>query len=482
MRQQGFRDLGRRILESLLEKDLPMMETRIVEALKAIVGEDNVASDPLDLLCYSYDATQVEFLPDVVVHPAAAQEVALVLKLANKEKVPVFPRGAGSGFSGGSLPKGGGIALVTTRMNRILRIDTDNLLAIVEPGVITVQLQQEVEKLGLFYPPDPASLRFSTLGGNVAECAGGPRAVKYGVTRDYVLGLEVVLPNGDIIRTGGETMKGVVGYDLTRLLCGSEGTLGVITSITLKLLPLPEKKKTMLAVFSSIDGAASAVSAIIREKIIPSTLEFMDRTAIACVAAHSGSNMPETAGAVLIIEVDGDTDLVEKQALKIHRVVQDFDLISFRSAGDESEAEELWETRRRVSPSLKRVNPHKINEDIVVPRSRVPEIIRRIAAIGQQYSIPIVNFGHAGDGNIHVNIMIDNEVPGEAEKAEAAVRELVAATIELGGTMSGEHGVGLSKAPYIGIELNAAQIAIMKAVKKAFDPNNILNPGKIFPE
>ncbi len=459
-----------------------MLDQRIMNILKSIVGEENVAVDRQDMLCYSYDATQMEFLPDAVVYPDGAREVSLILKMANSENIPVFPRGAGSGFSGGSLPKGGGIVLVTTRMNRISRIDTENLIAVVEPGVVTFQLQQEVEKLGLFYPPDPASLRFSTLGGNVAECAGGPRAVKYGVTRDYVLGLEVVLPNGDIIRTGGETMKGVVGYDLTRLICGSEGTLGVITSIVLKLLPLPETKKTMLAVFSSIDGAAGAVSAIIRGKIIPSTLEFMDRTAIQCVSDHSQSVIPEGAGAALIIEVDGDPELVEKQALRIHEIIEPLDLLLFKAAKDNAEAEELWETRRKVSPSLRRVNPHKINEDIVVPRSRVPEIIRRIEAIHEKYSIPIVNFGHAGDGNIHVNIMIDKEVPGESEKAELAVKELIRATLELGGSMSGEHGVGLSKAPYITMELTPSQISIMKAVKRAFDPNNILNPGKIFPD
>jgi glycolate oxidase len=305
-----------------------MLASQIISRLKSIVGEENIALEQQDLICYSYDATQMEFLPDVVVYPANAQEVSLVLKLANAGNIPVFPRGAGSGFSGGSLPKGGGIVLVTTRMNNIIRIDTDNLIAVVEPGVITGDLQQEVEKLGLFYPPDPASLKFSTLGGNVAECAGGPRAVKYGVTRDYVLGLELVLPSGDIIKTGGETMKGVVGYDLTRLICGSEGTLGVITAITLKLLPLPETKKTMLAVFSSIDGAARAVSAIIGGKIIPSTLEFMDRTAIHCVLSHSSMEIPETAGALLIIEVDGDHDLVGRQSQSIHDLIRPLGLIS----------------------------------------------------------------------------------------------------------------------------------------------------------
>jgi glycolate oxidase len=277
-------------------------------------------------------------------------------------------------------------------------------------------------------------------------------------------------------------MKGVVGYDLTRLICGSEGTLGIITSIIVKLLPLPETKKTMLAVFSTIEGAARAVSAIIRGRIIPSTLEFMDHTAIQCVATHSQSMIPETAGAALIIEVDGDSDLVEKQVSRIREIIQPLDLLSFAAAKDDVEAEQLWETRRKISPSLRRVNPHKINEDIVVPRSRVPEIIRRISAIHEKYSIPIVNFGHAGDGNIHVNIMIDKDIPGEAEKAEKAVRELVEATLELGGSISGEHGVGLSKAPYITMELRPAEIAVMKAVKHAFDPNNILNPGKIFPD
>ncbi len=458
-----------------------MLEPRIISMLKKIVGAGNVSEEKQDLLCYSYDATQMEFLPDAVIFPANTQEISQILKIANSEHIAVFPRGAGSGFSGGCLAKGGGIILVTTRMNRILRIDTENLIAVVEPGVVTNDLQKEVEELGLFYPPDPASMKFSTIGGNVAECAGGPRAVKYGVTREYVLGLEVVLPNGEILKTGGETMKGVVGYDLTRLICGSEGTLGIITSITLKLLPLPESKKTMLAVFSSIDGAAKAVSAIIHGKIIPSTLEFMDRTAIQCVARHSKSAIPESAGAALIIEVDGEPELVEKQAEKIHSIIRHFDLLSFEAAKNDAEAEELWETRRRISPSLRMVNPHKINEDIVVPRSRVPEIIRAIDAIHEKYSIPIVNFGHAGDGNIHVNIMIDKEIPGEAEKAEMAVREIIKATLDLGGSMSGEHGVGLSKAPYIKMELNPVQLAIMMAVKRAFDPNNILNPGKIFP-
>ncbi len=458
-----------------------MLDIRIIDQLRAIVGPENVATERQELICYSYDATQMEFLPDAVVHPGNADEVAAILKLANQERFPVFPRGAGSGFSGGALPKAGGIVLVTTRMNRILRIDTDNLIAEVEPGVVTEQFQQEVEKVGLFYPPDPASLKFSTLGGNVSENAGGPRAVKYGCTKDFVMGLEVVLPTGEIIRTGGETYKGVVGYDLTKLLCGSEGTLGVITKIIFKLLPYPDAKKTMLTIFDSIDGAAKAVSAIIGGKIIPTTLEFMDHATLQCVERRFNLGIPPEGRAVLLIEVDGDRELIEKQARQIHDIIKPLGLVQFRAARDNAESEELWRVRRLVSPSLRDVNPDKTNEDIVVPRSKVPDVIRRIDGIQQKYGIPIVNFGHAGDGNIHVNVMIDKEVPGMQEKADKAVKEIFQAALDLGGTMSGEHGVGLSKAPYIELELSPVQIAAMKAIKHALDPNNILNPGKMFP-
>ncbi len=311
-----------------------MLEARVLAELQKIAGKENVAKEKQDLICYSYDATQMEFLPDVVVFPANADEVSRVLRLANEENIPVFPRGAGSGASGGSLPKGGGIVLVTTRMNKILSIDTDNLIAIVEPGVITGDLQDAVEKEGLFYPPDPASLRFSTLGGNVAECAGGPRAVKYGVTKDFVLGLEVVLPTGAVISTGGQTVKGVVGYDLTKLLCGSEGTLGIITRIILRLIPLPETRKTMLAVFNSIDGAAGAISTIIRSRIIPATLEFMDHSALRCVEAQFNLGIPSDAEAVLIIELDGGREMVVKQVALIHELIRPLGLISFKAAAD----------------------------------------------------------------------------------------------------------------------------------------------------
>ena len=458
-----------------------MLDPIIIQELCAIVGPENIATEKQDLICYGYDATQMEFLPSAVVHPANAEETAAVLRLANQRTFPVFPRGAGSGFTGGALPKAGGVVLVTTRMNKILRIDTENLIAEVEPGVVTEDFQKAVEKLGLFYPPDPASLKFSTLGGNVAENAGGPRCVKYGVTKDFVMGLELVLPTGEIIRTGTETYKAVVGYDLTRLLCGSEGTLGVITKIIFKLLPLPEAKKTMLTIFDSIDGAAQAVSTIIGAKIIPTTLEFMDYATLQCVEKRFNLGIPPEGRAVLLIEVDGDRELIEKQAARIHDLIKPLGLVQFRAAKDNAESEALWKVRRLVSPSLRDVNPHKFNEDIVVPRSKVPVVIRQIEKIQQKYDIPIVNFGHAGDGNIHVNVMINKEIPGQEEKAHEAIKEIFQAALDLNGTMSGEHGVGLAKQPYIEMELTPAQIKTMQGIKLALDPNNILNPGKIFP-
>ncbi|HEX9778724.1 MAG TPA: FAD-linked oxidase C-terminal domain-containing protein [Geopsychrobacteraceae bacterium] len=457
-----------------------MLDARIIKILTSIVGRENLSTEKADLICYSYDATQRRFLPEVVVHPGSADEVSLIMKMANAERIPVFPRGAGSGFTGGSLPTAGGIVLVMTRFDQILQIDEDNLVATVEPGVVTEQFQQAVEKVGLFYPPDPASLKFSTLGGNVAECAGGPRCVKYGVTKDFILGLEVVTPTGDIIATGGSTMKGVVGYDLTKLMCGSEGTLAVITKIIVKLLPLPEAKKTMLVLFDSIDGAAQAVAEIIRGKIIPTTLEFMDAATIDCVRRAGDLQVPEAARALLIIEVDGDADLIGKQAGRIAEIVRPLGVVETRIAETAAESEALWQIRRSVSASLRKVNPDKFNEDICVPRSKVPEMIRKVEAISRKYEVPIVNFGHAGDGNIHVNVMIDGKVPGQQQRADAAIEEVFRGALELGGTMSGEHGVGIMKAPYLALELSDRAVDYMKTIKRALDPNNILNPGKIF--
>ncbi len=449
--------------------------------LKRILGDGNASFSKEDLLCYSYDATNSPVLPDAVVFPRGPGEISRILKMANAEGFPVIPRGAGTGFSGGSIPVEGGVVVSTERMKEIIEIDADNLIAVVEPGIVTWDFQQEVEKLGLFYPPDPSSLKFSTIGGNIAECAGGPRAVKYGVTRDYVLGLEVVLPTGEIINTGVRTAKGVVGYDLTRLLTGSEGTLGIITKATLRLLPLPESIKTILVTFPDLRAAAKAVSDIIRLRIIPSTLEIMDSVSLRCVEEFSKAGLPN-ADAVLLIEVDGSPETTGKEAEKVRKICLENGAIEVKVASDKKEIKELWNARRAISASLFRARPDKINEDIVVPRSAVSELIAGVQEIGKQRGLLIASFGHAGDGNIHVNVMYDKKAPEEAEAARSAVREIFNLTLRLGGTISGEHGVGIAKSRYLDMELSPSAIEAMKRLKNALDPKGILNPGKIFPK
>lgn len=455
------------------------MDPALLRELKAIVGEDNLSTTREDRICYSYDATGKTFLPDGVVFPGSVEEVSSILGLAARHSIPIVPRGAGSGFSGGSLPVKGGLVLSTERMNRILEMDRENLICVVEPGVVTGDLQEGVEAMGLFYPPDPSSLKFSTIGGNIAECAGGPRGLKYGVTRDYVLGLEVVLPDGEVIRTGGRTLKGVVGYDLTRLFVGSEGTLGVVTKAVLRLLPLPQAARTILALFSDMAEAARTVSAIIASGILPSALEFIDRDCIRCVDDYSEMGISE-ADAILLIEVDGMDEVVEKEALRIEKICKDHGSYDVRMAGDRKGRKRLWKARRAISPSLRRLNPHKINEDVVVPRTRVPDLIIGVREIGKRYGIKTACFGHGGDGNIHVNLMIDRTIPGEVERAEKAVREVFDLTLRLGGTISGEHGIGTTKAPYLRMELGEREMALMRSIKKVFDPKGIMNPGKIF--
>jgi len=351
----------------------------------------------------------------------------------------------------------------------------------VEPGVINYEFQQEVESLGLFFPPDPASYKYSTIGGNVAECAGGPRALKYGVMKDYVLGLEVVLPTGEIIETGTRTVKGVVGYDLTRLIVGSEGTLAVITSVTLRLIPKPAHKKTMMAFFHDVSSSVRTVSDIIRSKIVPTTLEFMDRLSIDCVRTEMGLPIPDETGALLLIEVDGDEDLTARDARLVQEICVRSGAILFQAASGKEESERLWEARRGISPALLKLRPAKVSQDIVVPRSLLPELISFLEQLGQKYQLPIPAFGHAGDGNVHVNIMLDNGIPKEVENASAAVKDLFGKVIEMGGTISGEHGIGITKAPFMEMEISGPALELMWRLKKAFDPNGILNPGKIFP-
>jgi glycolate oxidase len=454
--------------------------TSIIPKIEAIVGREHVTTAEEDLLCYAYDATNRHCRPDAVAFPANADQVSDIMKLANEYRFFVVPRGAGTGMTGGALAVQGGLVLVMTRFSRILAIDTDNLVAEAEPGVVTGHFQEAVEEKGLFYPPDPSSALFSTLGGNVAECAGGPRALKYGVTRDYVLGLEVVLPTGEMIKTGVRTAKGVVGYDLTRLMVGSEGTLGIITKIVLRLLPLPETVRTVSAVFSRIHDAASTVSEVVRSGIVPRTVEYMDQSAIRCVEDHLNIGLPIDAGAMLLIDIDGSPSAVEATLERLVPICEKGGAHEIKVAGSDEEAKELWKARQAISPALFRLGPDKVNQDIVVPRSRIPDMVEWIDDLRRRSGLTIVTFGHAGDGNIHFNIILDKRDEETLAKAESAVQDLFQKTVALGGTISGEHGVGVSKAPYIGMEIGVAELALMKRLKAMFDPNGVLNPGKIF--
>ena len=454
-----------------------MLKPTVLKELRSIVGPANLATSPEELVVYSYDATQRESLPWAVARPASAREISEILKLANRERFPVVPRGAGTGMSGGSVPIQGGVVLSLERMNSILEIDEQDFIAVVEPGVVTGDLQREVEQRGLFYPPDPASHKFCTMGGNVAECAGGLRAVKYGVTKDYVLGLEVVLPTGEIITTGARTVKSVAGYDLTKLIVGSEGTLGIATRITVKLLPLPESVRTLAAFFGDVQNAASAASDIMAQGILPRALELVDRSALRAVEGYLKEDLSQGAAAMLLVEVDGPAQSTARDADRIADLLTRAGALRVSRAGTEDEQERLWRARRAISPALTSLKPKKLNEDIVVPRSRIVDILREISLIAARHGLLIVNFGHAGDGNIHTNVMFDD---ADTPKAEAAVKEIFAATLRLGGSITGEHGIGLSKAAYLPMELGPATIAAMKRIKQALDPNNILNPGKIF--
>jgi glycolate oxidase len=462
------------------------MDHNTAKKLKAIVGADNFTTAPEDLLSYSYDGSGLEYLPAAVAFPGSTAEISAIMELAAAISLPVIPRGAGTGMTGGSLAVRGGLILALSRLNQIVEIDRDNQVAVVEPGVITGQFQAEVKKLGLFYPPDPASLNFCTIGGNVANGAGGPSAVKYGVTRDYVLGLEVVLPDGSIIHTGVRTAKGVVGYDLTRLFVGSEGTLGLITKITLRLLALPAEKNTFLVLTPELAQAAGLVAEILQESILPSTLEYMDKTALNTVVRYFPETLPAATGALLLIEVDGDRQAVENQSAKLLALLDkrraSGDVLKVSQAKKMAEVEALWAARRAISPASFQLKPHKISEDVVVPRSRIPDLVAFTEALSKEFGLPILTFGHAGDGNIHVNIMLDKENPTELQKGLTAKKRLFTHVLDLNGTLSGEHGVGLTKAPFVALELDGPSIRIMQQLKKVFDPHNIMNPGKMFHE
>ena len=459
------------------------MTPTIFAELEQITGKDGILHTPEDLAVYSYDGTFAEHRPDVVVLPRTTEQVSQIVKLAARERIPLVTRGMGSGLAAASVPFIGGITLSMTRMNRILEIDEANATVRTEAGVVTADLQTAVELVGLFYPPDPSSIRHSTIGGNIACNAGGPRCLKYGVTGDYVLGLTVVLADGRILNSGGKLIKDVVGYDLNALFTGSEGTLGIITEAILRLVAKPKFARTALVEFSALDDSSRTVNAILSAGIVPATIELMDETAIACIEESLHLGLPLDVEATLLIETDGtDEDCVLREIEAIAKICRDCGARQVKVAKSEAERSNLWKARRSVSPALARKAPNKLGEDITVPRTAIPDAIRQLKAVSVKYGLPIVIFGHAGDGNLHPNILFDKRDPEQWKKVEQMVAEEFEIALRLGGTLSGEHGVGALKRPYIGNALGEVSIDIQKRIKAALDPLNVLNPGKVLPD
>ena len=457
--------------------------TDIISELQEAIGSQKVLTSLENRVAYSYDGTFEQNLPDLAVLPESTEDVAAIVRIAAEYGVPLVPRGMASGLAAGSVPFGGGIALSLTRMNHILEIDEENYTVRVEAGIITADLEAAVAKLGLFYPPDPASNEQSTIGGNIACNGGGPRCLKYGVTGDYVMGLTVVLPDGQVLKTGGKAIKNVVGYDLTSLFVGSEGTLGVITEALLRLTTKPQHVRTALAEFPALEDASRTVNAILRTGIVPATLEMMDETAIACIEEAMGLGLRLDVEAMLIIETDGsDEEAVLREIETVARVCRENGARDVSIARTEEERAQLWRARRSVSPSLARKAPNKLGEDITVPRSAIPEAVRRIKAISIEYGLPIVIFGHAGDGNLHPNILFDKRDDEQWEKVEQVVGEIFQVALDLEGTLSGEHGVGTLKRPYMERALGPLSLDVQRRIKQALDPQGILNPGKVLPK
>lgn len=457
-----------------------MIDKRIIKELKRSLGENRVFTEKEYLIAYSYDASGMEFLPELVVFPESEEDIRQLLKIAYRHKVPVTPRGAGVGYSGGALPLQGGIAVVFTRMNRILSIDTENFQAVVQPGVVTHHLQQEAEKKGLFYPPDPASLKTSTIGGNVGENAGGLRCYKYGVTGNYVLALEAFLVNGEKIRTGSHVIKNVAGYDVKSLLVGSEGTLALISKITLKLIPLPQYRISSRVDFKSLRKGAEFINKIIKSNVNPSVLEFIDRSSLSAVYQYLELPLDDHLGASVIIEIDGSRLDVEERKNKFLEILKGNDILQCKTAETPAEQEELWSIRRNISPALTKLNHKKINEDIVVPIGKIPEAVEYINQLAQEYNLIITMFGHFGDGNIHTNLMVNPEDKDEMARVEIVLDKIFRYVVSLDGSISGEHGIGVTKKSFMKYQFNHIEMEVFKNIKRAFDPEGLLNPGKIF--
>lgn len=434
-----------------------------------------------DLLAYANDATHRRVLPAAVVIPEGPGEISAVLKYANQRKIPVVPRGAGSGLAGGATPSPGSIVLDLKRINKIIEIDQKNLTATVECGVVTQQFQGTVEAMGLFYPPDPQSMSVCTMGANVATRAGGPRGVKYGTTKDYVLGVEAVLPDGSIITYGGKSVKMSSGYDLARILTGSEGTLGVITRVMVRLITLPLCRRTMVAIFPELDPAAEAVSAIIAGGGAPSSLEMLSQGSVNCIENYIPLGLPRDVEAFLLIEVDGHPAKVEEDCELIAGICRRHGVREVRVAQNAAEAERIWLARRVLFPAVSRMAPNILIEDATVPRTRVPAMVRAIGEIALRNQVSIGVSGHVGDGNLHPGIMADRRDPELMQRVEKAMAEIAEEALRLSGTLSGEHGIGYLKSPYLEWEFKSAGVALMRRIKQAFDPNGIMNPGKIWP-
>jgi glycolate oxidase len=448
--------------------------------LENVVGADHVRDDAGALLTFSTDATPLERgAPDVVVFPGGTDEVAGVLRIANEERIPVVPRGSGTNLSAGTVPHRGGIVLVLTRMNRIREVSTDDLVAVCEPGVRTIELAQAAAEQKLLFPPDPGSHTTATIGGNVAECSGGLRALKYGVTRDYVLGVEAVLATGEVIRSGGRLVKDVAGYDLRRLLCGSEGTLAVMTELTLRLMPAPEESGTGMAYFHDLADAARAVSRVLSSGVLPVTLEFLDRVCIDAVEGYAQIGLDRSAGALLIFGQDGDRTTIDRDMARMAEACEAEGATAVRIAGTAEEAADVLQARRAVLPALSRLEPLTILEDATVPRSRIAEMVSRIQEIAERHGLLIGTFGHAGDGNLHPTVVLDPADADAIHRAHEAFDEIFAHAIELGGSITGEHGVGMVKLRHLERQLGAGQLALLRRIKAAFDPHGILNPGKL---
>ena len=458
-----------------------MIKETHITYLRSIVGKENIYSDKAHLIAYSYDATREHFEPDAVLFPRNEEDISKILKYCNIHKIIIVPRGAGSGFTGGALPSSGGIVLAMEKhMNKILEIDVKNMVAIVQPGVINMDLQRAVEEIGLFYPPDPASQEYSTLGGNVSENAGGMRAAKYGITKDYVMATRAVLANGDVIKAGKRTIKDVAGYNISGILIASEGTLAVLSEITLRLIPKPKLTKTAMGIFDSVHDAMEAVYKTMASGITPVAMEFLDNLTIRAVEQTFNKGLPVDAGALLVTDVDGNLEEdLNFQLSKIEKVFRENGCKEFKIAKDDKEAADIWFARRNASPALSVYGSKKLNEDVTVPRAVLPELLEKFYAIADKYQINIPCFGHTGDGNVHTNVMVDGSDESQVKIAYQAIEEVFQATIDLGGTLSGEHGIGLAKAPYMHMAFTKEEMNLFKSIKMAFDPNNILNPAKM---